>query len=116
MFFLVFSNVCVALDVSKLKIVEVNSKNINVVANLSQPYEAEFSVHTKALPNQAGLYPIYLHQDGKHKSYLVYDKSIPIAFAIKRQNRQIARYIRVLCHSRIQKKRNWQPSCELHIR
>ncbi len=67
----------------QLIIVEVNNSNLNILLNLAQAYEAEFSLVTKKNPLPSGLYSLDTNCDIDHPSYLIYDKVTPIGFCIK---------------------------------
>lgn len=62
---------------------EVNNENINILLNLAQAYEAEFSPVTKKNPQPSGLYALDTICDADHPSFLLYDSEIPIGFCIK---------------------------------
>lgn len=66
-----------------MEIITVTSENINVLLNLAQAYEAEFSVITKKNPNSDGLYPLDTNWDENHPSYLLFDNDTPIGFCMK---------------------------------
>ena len=66
-----------------LIIKKVTKKNLNILYNLAQAYESEFSTITKKLPNSKGLYPLDTKVDKNHPSFLIYKKKTPIGFCIK---------------------------------
>ena len=61
----------------------IDNKNKCVLDNLMQAYEAEFSKITLKKPNAKGLFEVDTILSRVNKGYLLYDKLIPIGFAIK---------------------------------
>jgi predicted acetyltransferase len=66
-----------------VNIVSVDSTNLNVLLNLAQGYEAEFSAITKKKPGPDGAFPLDTIVDDTHPGYILYDRTIPIGFCIK---------------------------------
>jgi predicted acetyltransferase len=63
--------------------VPVDKSNLQVLLNLAQAYEAEFSPITKKNPSESGLYPLDTNIDEHHPSFLLFDQKIPVGFCIK---------------------------------
>lgn len=66
-----------------MEIVQVTEINKNILLNLVQAYEAEFSYITKKTPGPDGVYPLDTLIDVDHPSFLLYIDRIPVGFCIK---------------------------------
>ena len=64
-------------------IVSDNDENRQVLMNLIQAYEAEFSIITKKNPDEGGLYPLDTPIDQHHDAFLLYKGDMPIGFVVK---------------------------------
>src|SRR5687768_1690571 len=65
-----------------MKIRAVDPTNLQILLNLMQAYEAEFSDITKKRPAEDGLFPLDTQIDSSHQGWLLYDDKSPIGFAI----------------------------------
>ncbi len=61
---------------------EISEKNINIYHNLTQAYEAEFSVLTGELPDESGLFRIQTIPFGPYRGYLYYVDQTPAGFMV----------------------------------
>jgi predicted acetyltransferase len=66
-----------------MEIRNVDARNENVLRNLMQGYEAEFSAITKKVPANDGLFALDTFVDKNHDGYLLLEEGLPIGFAIK---------------------------------
>ncbi|MGF1699525.1 hypothetical protein L4D09_04295 [Photobacterium makurazakiensis] len=64
-----------------MKIIEVVDSNLQVYLNLSQPYEAEFSVYTKKQPDDNGIFAMDTQIGGNVKGFLLYIDDAPAGLA-----------------------------------
>ncbi|MBA3581329.1 MAG: hypothetical protein H0W44_02635 [Gammaproteobacteria bacterium] len=64
-------------------IVPIGKNNYLVFRNLSQAYEAEFSVITGKQPDVNGMFSLDTDCDESHDGFLLYESDIPIGFAVK---------------------------------
>jgi len=63
-----------------MQIVNVDSSNKHVYANLYQGYAAEFSKIIADKPDENGLFEIYPKIEGNVSGYLLYEDGVPAAF------------------------------------
>ncbi|WP_348637741.1 hypothetical protein [Photobacterium sp. DA100] len=64
-----------------VNIVNVDQGNMQVYLNLSQPYEAEFSVYTKKVPDENGLFFRDTLIGGNVRGFLLYIDNAPAGLA-----------------------------------
>jgi predicted acetyltransferase len=60
----------------------VSQDTVQVLLNLMQAYEAEFSAITAKLPQSDGLFSLDTPIDDDHNGWLLYDRGAPVGFAI----------------------------------
>ena len=64
-----------------MNIVNVDQSNMQVYLNLTQPYEAEFSVYSKKHPDENGVFAMDTLIGGNVKGFLLYIDSAPAGLA-----------------------------------
>ncbi|GHA44994.1 GNAT family N-acetyltransferase [Photobacterium aphoticum] len=64
-----------------MNIVTVDESNMQVYLNLSQPYEAEFSVYTKKTPDESGIFAMDTLIGGNVYGFLLYIDNAPAGLA-----------------------------------
>ena len=68
----------------------VTENNIDILFNLAQAYEAEFSAITRKMPNKQGFFLLDTIPDDSHVGYLLYEKELPVGFCIADVNSAIS--------------------------
>lgn len=63
-------------------LVQVHKDNLNILLNLGQAYEAEFSTLTGKNPNKNGLFELDAIPNDAYVGYLLYQEQIPIGFCV----------------------------------
>ena len=71
----------ISLVEATVKIVSVDQTNMQTYLNLSQPYEAEFSVYTKKMPDENGLFAMDTLIGGNVMGFLLYIDNAPAGLA-----------------------------------
>jgi predicted acetyltransferase len=66
----------------KLFMRQIDEKNIFILLNLGQAYEAEFSYLTKKVPDADGLFTLDTIPVSPYAGYLIYQHNTPIGFCI----------------------------------
>ncbi len=59
-----------------------DKSELNIITNLLQAYEAEYSIFTRKKPNSEGMFPIDVSLN-EVSGYLIRDHKTPIGFALK---------------------------------
>ena len=60
----------------------IKPKNIHILLNLAQAYEAEFSAITKKKPNNDGVFELDVMPHSPHVGYILYQAEIPMGFCV----------------------------------
>lgn len=63
-------------------LIKISSKNINILKNLAQAYEAEFSRLTNKMPDKTGKFNLDIFPASPYVGYLLYYKKLPVGFCI----------------------------------
>lgn len=67
---------------NNLEIILVDNKNLQILLNLTQAYEAEFSAITNKTPDANGIFKLDTMPDNGHIGYILYKEKTPIGFTV----------------------------------
>ncbi|WP_108649145.1 GNAT family N-acetyltransferase [Dongshaea marina] len=60
----------------------IQKDSLQILHNLAQAHEAEFSAITGKLPNQHGIFSLDTQLDEEHSGFLLFQQDIPVGFAV----------------------------------
>lgn len=77
------------MEMTDLKLIEIDQQNLDIFKNLAHAYEAEFSSITHKMPDEFGLFKIDTLPAAPYVGYLLYQQEIPIGFCVANSESEI---------------------------